>query len=247
MRALRNIFLLVACGWLCFGCASAPPNSLAQHDATKWRGEIAAFETADATNPPPRGCIVFTGSSYIRKWITLAEDFPGLPVVNRGFGGCHLADVCVYADRIIIPYAPREVVLYAGGNDINSGMSPELVFGDFVALMTKLHGALPQAKLVFISCPPSPKRWAQTGKIKAVNGLIAGYCRRHGIAFVNAFPLMLGADGLPRPDIDVDDHVHMNAAGYAIWRDATMPFLKGREQSRSTPMSKDPTNNSSTP
>ena len=227
MHIFKSIMFLVgAVGWLALtGCASKPPNSLAKHDASKWTNSIAAFEASDATNPPPRGGIVFSGSSYIRKWTTLATDFPGRSVVNRGFGGCQLADVCAYADRIIIPYAPREVVIYAGGNDISAGKAPEIVFGDFVALMTKLRHALPQAKLVFISCPPSPKRWAQTEKIKTVNGLIANYCRRHDIAFVNTFALMLGADGLPRPEIYVDDHLHMNTNGYAIWRTAVEPYL----------------------
>ena len=228
MRHFRFIFFLAGMvGWLiASGCASTPPNSLAKHDASKWLADIKAFEALDATNPPPRGCIVFTGSSYIRKWTTLAADFPGLPVVNRGFGGCHLADVCAYADRVVINYAPREVVIYAGGNDINSGMPPELVFGDFVALMTKLRQALPQTKLVFISCPPSPKRWAETDKIKKVNSLIAGYCAHHAIQFINTFPLMLGADGLPRPDIYVADRLHMNATGYAIWKQAVAPCLQ---------------------
>ena len=225
MRFLRHIFLLAACGLVLAGCASAPPNSLAQHDASKWSRDIAAFAAGDATNPAPRGCIVFTGSSYIRRWTTLAEDFPGMRAVNRGFGGCELADVCAYADRIIIPYAPREVVIYAGGNDINADKAPEIVFGDFVALMTKLRAALPQTKLVFISCPPSPKRWAQTEKIKKTNGLIAEYCRKHNMTFVNTFPLMLGADALPRPDIYVEDQLHMNAKGYAIWREAVAPNL----------------------
>ena len=225
MRVFRNIFLFAACCWIFSGCASAPKNSLAYHDASKWSNGIAAFEASDATNPPPRGGIVFSGSSYIRRWTTLAEDFPEMHCINRGFGGCELADVCTYADRIIVPYAPREVVIYAGGNDINVGMAPEIVFGDFVALMTKLQTALPKAKLVFISCPPSPKRWAQTEKIKTVNGLIANYCRKHNITFVNTFPLMLGADGLPLPEIYVEDNLHMNVKGYAIWRDAVAPNL----------------------
>ena len=227
MRPSRSIIVIFGIASLLVfaGCASAPPNSITKHDASKWRDAIAVFETSDATNPPPRGCIIFTGSSYIKRWTTLAENFPNLPVVNRGFGGCELADVCIYADRIIIPCAPREVVIYAGGNDINAGMPPRLVFGDFVALMTKLRHALPQAKLVFISCPPSPKRWAQTEKIKTVNALIAGYCKKNDIVFVNTFPLMLGADGLPRPEIYVADQLHMNAVGYAIWRNAVAPFL----------------------
>jgi|SRR5665213_580035 len=227
MNAVRNvIFLASVAGWLAFtGCASAPPNSIATHDPSRWRNEIAAYERSDATNPPPRGCIVFSGSSYIRKWTTLAADFPNLPVINRGFGGCELADIFDYADRIIIPYAPRKIVIYAGGNDINAGLAPEIVFGDFVALMKKLHQALPRTKLVFISCPPSPSRFAETEKFKAVNALIANYCGRHDIAFVNTFALMLGPDGRPRPDIYANDRLHMNAAGYAIWRDAVKPYL----------------------
>jgi lysophospholipase L1-like esterase len=212
--------------FLAVSCASPPPNSLATHDAAKWENDITTFERADATNPPARGCVVFSGSSYIRKWATLAADFPGMQTVNRGFGGCELADVYAYADRIIIPYAPRAVVIYAGGNDIDAGLTPDIVFGDFVALMQKLEHALPRARLVFISCPPSPKRWAETERIKTVNTLIAGYCRTHGLTFVNTFSLMLGADGLPRAEIYDADQLHMNAKGYAIWRDAVAPVLK---------------------
>ena len=225
MILLRSVFLFVAAGWLVAGCANLPPNSISHHDASKWRADIAAFAASDVTNPPPRRCIVFTGSSFIRRWTTLDKDFPGLQVINRGFGGCELADAYDYADRIIIGYAPREVVIYAGGNDINAGMETKIVFGDFVALMTKLHTALPHTKLVFISCPPSPKRWAQTTKIIEVNRLIADYCRRHEITFVNTFAQMLGPDGLPLADIYVEDHLHMNAKGYAIWRAAVAPTL----------------------
>jgi len=227
MRAFRIVTSLAGvAAWLaCAGCASVPPNSLAKHDASRWQREIQAYEGAAAKNPPPQGCIIFTGASYIRNWKSLARDFPGLPVINRGFGGCELADVYIYADRIIVPSAPREVVIYAGGNDIDAGLAPKIVFGDFVALVTKLHQELPRTKLVFISCPPSPKRWTEPEKIKMVNGLMARYCRRHDLAFVDTFPLMLGADGRPRPDIYAKDQLHMNAVGYAIWREAVKPYL----------------------
>ncbi len=211
---------------LCGGCQAAPRNSLATHNSAKWEDAICAYEAQDKTNAPAPGCIVFTGSSYIRLWTNLVVDFPAQPVVNRGFGGCHLADVFTYADRIIIPYQPRQVVIYAGGNDINSKKAPRTVFGDFVALMTKLRAALPSIQLAFISCPPSPKRWAQTGDIRKTNALIADYCRRHEITFINTFDLMLGPDGLPRPDIYVEDQLHMNTNGYALWRKAVAPHLQ---------------------
>jgi lysophospholipase L1-like esterase len=223
---LGSFMALLLALLLASGCRTATVNSIATHDSSRWKTEIATYEVQDATNAPASGCIVFTGSSYIRLWKSLAVDFPGLPVVNRGFGGCQLADVYHYADRIVIRYAPREVVLYAGGNDIHAGKEPEVVYGDFVAVMTKLRNALPQVRLVFVSCPPSPQRWAETADIRKANALIADYCRSHDIAFVNTFELMLGPDGLPRPDIYAADRLHMNAKGYAIWRDAVAPHLR---------------------
>jgi lysophospholipase L1-like esterase len=211
---------------LLFGCASSPPNSLAKHDPAKWESAIAQYEMQDKTNAPASGCIVFTGSSFIRLWTNLVADFPGFPVVNRGFGGCQLPDVYHYAERIVIGYRPRQVVFYAGGNDINAGKAPELVFGDFVATVQKLRRALPRVSLVFISCPPSPKRWQQTDRIRRVNSLIEDYCRGHGITFVNTFDLMLGPDGLPKPEIYGPDRLHMREEGYAIWREAVRPHLR---------------------
>ncbi len=226
VRTARVFLLLTLIAGAVMGCETAPRSSLATHNSAKWESAIAEYEAQEQTNRPASGCIVFTGSSYIRRWTSLATDFPGLPVVNRGFGGCQLADVHHYADRIATPYAPREIVIYAGGNDINAKKSPAIVFGDFVALMEKLRRALPQVKLVFISCPPSPKRWVQTADIRDVNSRIAHYCHHHDITFVNTFDLMLGPDGLPRPDIYVEDQLHMNAKGYDIWAEAVRPYLK---------------------
>ncbi len=218
--------LLAAIVLFASGCQTTPKNSLATHNSRQWEKEIAAFEASDRTNPPPKNSIVFVGSSSILKWKTLAADFPGLPVINRGFGGSQLADSVNFADRIVIKYQPREVVVYAGGNDLNAGKSPEIVYGDFVALMQKLHAGLPHARLAFISSAPNFARWAQVENVKRLNALAEKYCRRHGIIFINVFPLMIGADGRPLPDIYVADGLHMNAKGYAIWRAAVAPYLK---------------------
>jgi lysophospholipase L1-like esterase len=207
------------------GCKSLPPNSLATHNSSKWQAEISAIEARDRTNQPPRNCIIFVGSSSIRLWKSLAADFPGLPVVNHGFGGSQLADSVNFADRIIIPAEPRQVVIYAGGNDINAGKSPEIVYGDFVALAMKIHAALPDAKIAFIASAPNPQRWKQVEKVKRLNSLVEAYCHFHDMDFINVFPLMLGPDGLPKPDIFVEDKLHMNPKGYAIWKDAVAPFL----------------------
>ena len=216
---------LSVAGLLLAGCHTPIPNSLSTHDSAKWQNEIRALEASDVTNRPPPGSIVFVGSSSIKRWKTLAADFPDLPVFNRGFGGSQLADSVNYAERIVIPYRPREVVIYAGGNDINAGKSAEVVFGDFVALAEKIRKASPKTRVAFISIAPNPSRWKEVEKVKAANSLIERYCRRHHLIFINVFHLMLGPDGKPKPDIFVADRLHMNEKGYRIWREAVRPYL----------------------
>ena len=109
----------------------------------KWEKDIAAFEEKDKAAPPPENGIVFVGSSSIRMWKT-AEAFPDLKVVNRGFGGSEMGDATKYAERIVLPYKPQTVVVFAGGNDINAGKSPEQVADAFKTLVGKIHGALPK-------------------------------------------------------------------------------------------------------
>ena len=192
----------------------------------KWEKEIAAFERADRERPPEKGGIVFVGSSSIRLWKTLAEDFPGMRVLNRGFGGSHIADSVEFAERIVIPYAPRQVVMYAGGNDLNAGKPPEKVIADFKAFAGKMRAALPETEIAYISSAPNPARWAQVENVKAVNSAIEAWMKdQPRMKFINVFPHMLGADGLPKPEIFVEDKLHMNPAGYAIWKEVVGPFL----------------------
>jgi lysophospholipase L1-like esterase len=226
----RNALSLVLVSFLVFcgrpGLGQVPANSVAQQDSTKWEKDIAAFEASDRTNPPPKGCILFVGSSSIRFWSTLKTDFPGLPVVNRGFGGSELADSVHFADRIVFPYEPREVVVYAGANDLAKGKSPEIVLGDFAALFTKIHERLPNSRVVLIATAPNPSRWANVGNMRKFNSLAREYCQQHGAIFVDVFSLMLGPDGQPKPDIFRDDRLHMNAKGYAIWKEALAPYVR---------------------
>ncbi len=193
----------------------------------KWENEIAAFEKADGEHPPEKGGIVCVGSSSIRLWKTLAQDFPGLPVLNRGFGGSEIGDSVAFAERIVIPYAPRQVVLYAGGNDLNAGKPVEKVIADFRAFARKIRAALPDAEIDYISIAGNPARWGHVDKVRAVNSAIEAWMKEQPhMKFIDVFSHMLGADGLPKPEIFVEDKLHMNAAGYAIWKEVVGPFLR---------------------
>jgi lysophospholipase L1-like esterase len=214
------------------GCTTtifaAPPNplrnSLASHDASRWIAAITAFSRQAAA--PPADAISFIGSSSIGGWTTLAADFPDKPVVRRGFGGSQLADLVIHLERLALPPASRQIVIYAGANDITVGKPPEIVLGDFAALVDKIRRLMPKTEIAFISIAPNPGRWAWIEQVKAANRLIKEHCQMNGVVFIDVYSAMLGADGRPLPRLFQSDQVHMNAEGYALWREIVRPYLK---------------------
>jgi lysophospholipase L1-like esterase len=207
--------------------AGAQPPTTAPAETARWEPEIRAFETADASARPAKGGIVFIGSSSIRLWASLAADFPGMPVLNRGFGGSQLRDVTAFVSRIVTPYRPRQVIVYCGGNDINAGRSARDVLADFRALVQAIHGAAPAARIAYISIAPNPARWPQIDTVRAANRLIKEWnASDPRLTYIDVHASMVGPDGLPKPDIFVDDRLHMNPKGYAIWRAIVGPHLR---------------------
>jgi len=220
------LLLLLAALVAAAPAAPAPAAADAPARTLPFEKEILAYEAADRTNPPPRGAILFIGSSSIRLWKTLAADFPRHAVINRGFGGSQIADSVRHTPRLVLPHRPRLVVLYAGGNDINAGKTPEQVLADYRAFVQGIHAALPDTRIACISIAPNPARWKQVERVRAANALLEAQTRTDPrLRFINVFPHMLGPDGLPQPDIFVQDRLHMNAAGYQIWTRVVAPFL----------------------
>ena len=208
----RRLFLVAI---LLLSALGAP----AQTQTNRFDADIAAFEARDRTNPPPKDAILFIGSSSIRMWKTLADDFPEHKVINRGFGGSEIADSVHFVDRIVIPYRPGMAVMYAGGNDINAGKSPERVAADFKAFVERVRAKLPDIPIAYISIAPNPARWAQVDRVRRANELIREFTKTSPkLSFIDVFPHMLGEDGQPRPEIYLEDRLHMNEKGYAIWK-----------------------------
>lgn len=215
------------------GCAGVPAptapvaGAVDPVSAPEWVDDMRRFAAQDAATPPPAHPIVFTGSSSVRLWLTLNEDFPGKPVLNRGFGGSQLRDVVHYADQLAIHYRPRMIVVYAGDNDINAGRTPPQVLSDFRALVARIRRDLPKVPIVYLSIKPSPSRAAQLDAQREANALVrAEAAKWPQVEFVDIFTPMLGADGQPRAELFVEDRLHMNAAGYALWRKIVAPYLK---------------------
>jgi lysophospholipase L1-like esterase len=211
-----TLFCVLMCGWL---------HAADEPKPDKWEATIKKFEEADTKTPPAPGGIVFVGSSSIVKW-KLSESYPDLPVINRGFGGSQLADSVRYAERIVTPYRPRVVVLYAGDNDIAAGKSPETVRDDYHNFAAVVRAKLPCAKIVYVSIKPSPSRWKLADKAREANRLIREAQRCDECQeFLDVWPAMLGDDGQPRPELFVADKLHLSPQGYEIWTKLLRPYL----------------------
>jgi lysophospholipase L1-like esterase len=208
--------------------AQAPaPAAPGAHDFSQWEKSIAAFEASDRTAPPPKNGILFVGSSTIVRWKTLPQDFPGLPVINRGFGGNQIVDSTHFAERMIIPYAPRLIVLRAGGNDIHAGKSPEQVFGEFKDFVATVHGKLPKAEILYISQPPTIARWDEREALKKLNALIEAHVKTdRRLKYVETYDTTLDSKGQPRPELFVEDKLHFSPEGYKVMLERVRPAIR---------------------
>jgi lysophospholipase L1-like esterase len=196
------------------------------HDFAKWEKEIAAYEAHDHTNPPAKGGLLFTGASTIRKWTTLAEDFPKHHVINRGVGGSQIVDITHFADRIVFPYQPRMIFFRSGGNDLHAGKSVQQVFADYQEFVATVHAKLPETDILFIAQNPTNARWEQHEKEKELNTLVAEFSKKNPhLKYIEDYEMVLGPDGKPRPELFVEDKLHFNAAGYKLFADCIRPFL----------------------
>lgn len=224
--ALKKLWLLIAglltlaAGWPAASLTAAEPGA-----GNRWVNEIRAFEAQDQKQPPPKDATLFVGSSSIRLW-KLDDSFAEIKTINRGFGGSHLSDSVEFAERIVIPCRPKWIVLYAGDNDLAAGKTPERVLGDFQAFAAKVHKALPNTQIAYLSIKPSPSRWKLAARIRETNAriaeFIAGDKRLH---FIDVFPSMLGDDGQPRKELFREDGLHLNAEGYRLWASAVRATL----------------------
>lgn len=221
---MEHIKRLLIC-LLFFQCLSL--SGIAQQ-APPFFNEIEAFKKEDSVSPPPKNAILFVGSSSFRGWTNIQSYFPGYTIINRGFGGSSLPDVIRYASDIIVPYQPKQVVIYCGENDFTAdGVTAEIVYDRFTTLFEIIRNGLPKAHILFVSFKPSPSRLKFMPEMVKANKLIKDYLKDHRrTGYVDVYSKMLLADGTPMPDIFKADKLHMTEAGYAIWQKEIKPYLR---------------------
>lgn len=190
---------------------------------------IQKFKSQDSAHFPPKKAILFIGSSSFTKWTDVQDYFPGYTIINRGFGGSSLPDVIRYADDIIFPYKPRQIVIYCGENDFAASdtVTAALVYERFKHLFSLIRDKLPQASIAFISMKPSPSRRKNWPKIEECNLLIKKYLKKKkNTSFIDVYHKMLNKDGSAIGEIFTKDSLHINAKGYKMWQKAIEPYLK---------------------
>ena len=204
----------------------ATPTGTKRPDPKRFEKEIAKFD-AQFEEKPVKGGIVFTGSSSIRLW-KVEESFPGLPVLNRGFGGSVANDLIVYADKVVFRYEPKVLVVYTGSNDINAKLTVEEAFKDYTSFLNLVHEKLPKTRVIVNPVKVAESRLKQIPDVKKLNGLLEGWAKENTawVRWVESTGYLMDENGKPKAEYYRKDKLHLNDAGYAKWNAIIEPVLK---------------------
>jgi lysophospholipase L1-like esterase len=234
---MKNIFFgLIVC--LLFACSSHEPAAT----PAPFAKSIAAFKKQDSISFPPENAILFIGSSSFTLWEDVQNYFPGYTIINRGFGGSTLEDQIRYANDIIFPYKPKQIIIYCGENDLafSDTVTAVMVFERFKHLYRMIREKT-KAPVAYISMKPSPSRRHLFEKMLKANLLILDFiinqepkaiatiAKSNGTSaaasYIDVHSKMLNESGEPIAEIFLDDSLHMNAKGYSIWQKEIQPYL----------------------
>jgi lysophospholipase L1-like esterase len=203
--------------------ATNEPNVAKPH---RFENVVRVYEATDKTNPPPRNAILLAGDSQFYRWKTFNEDLPGYTIINRGIDSFETSDLIYFADRLVLPYQARMIILHIGGNDVHGGKSAEQVLADFKALVAKIRAVQPTVPIAFSSMTPGPARAAEFDRRKEANRVIKDYiATQPNLLFIDLWDAMLTPEGKPRPELFVADGIHPSHEGYLLRVKIMQPIL----------------------
>lgn len=185
--------------------------------------DIAAF----AADRPEQGGIVFTGSSSVRLWTNLKQDFPDLPVLNRGFGGSVANDLSVHFETVIARHAPKLLVTYTGSNDLNAKLTPDEALADYTAFLDTFHARFPKSRVILTSVKIGEKRLAQIPHVHELNRKLLAWTEgKDWVRYLDCDSYLADAKGRPIRKFYRDDLLHLSEQGYAEWKKILEPVLR---------------------
>lgn len=203
-------------------------NLFAQNQKPPFWDDIQSFKKQDSVSAPRKNAILFIGSSSFTMWADVQKDFPGYIIINRAFGGSNLLDQLRYVNEVVFPYKPKQIIIYCGENDLASSdtVSGNTVANRFYKLFSLIRKKIPSVQVTYLSMKPSPSRELLLSKMIRGNELIKKYLStKKKTAYIDVYKEMIDDEGKPRTDIFLDDNLHMNKEGYAIWTKLVQPYL----------------------
>jgi lysophospholipase L1-like esterase len=200
----------------------------AQEKPMFWQ-DIQNFKKLNLENPPAKNAILLVGSSSFTKWTDVANYFPDKTIINRGFGGSRLTDLNDYADDLLNPYQPKQIIIYCGENDFadNDKLKADVVVERFKAFYKKIRTKFPKIEVDYISIKYSPSREKLWPQMKEPNKKIADFMKKQpNSAFIDITKVMQDANGNVRKDLFVEDMLHMTPEGYRLWTSVMNSYMK---------------------
>ncbi|MFI5130936.1 MAG: GDSL-type esterase/lipase family protein [Chitinophagales bacterium] len=201
----------------------------AQQPKPAFWNDIQNFKKQDSTHFPGTSKILFIGSSSFTNWKDVQDYFPSYPIINRGFGGSALVDQIRYVKDVVFVYKPKQIIIYCGENDLASSdtVSARTVYNRFRQLFNLIRNKFPNVPILYVSMKPSPSRQLLMPKMREGNALIQKFLKtKKQTGFIDVYKDMIDDEGKPRPELFLDDNLHMNKSGYAIWKKAIELYLK---------------------
>ncbi|NQU88756.1 MAG: G-D-S-L family lipolytic protein [Mariniphaga sp.] len=186
-------------------------------DPLRFKNEINQFGQIEVNTSDRDNIVVFTGSSSVRMWKDVQSYFPGIIVINTGFGGSHMSDLLYFSEETILRFNPKKVFIYEGDNDIASEKSSEEILKTTKQLVNKIISKLPDLEIILISPKPSLARWKLKNEYVELNKKLEAYCKESNLEFANVWDIMLNDSNTPIKEIFIEDGLHMNKKGYDLW------------------------------
>lgn len=186
----------------------------------RWEEEIEKLEELDKRESYSDDSVLFIGSSSIRLWKTIEEDMLPYEAIRRGYGGAKFTDLAVFAERLIQPHNYTALVVFVA-NDVTGGEN-DTPMDDLHQLIRSVIATgkahQPEAPVFLIEVTPTPSRFEAWPQIRKVNQLMRELALTEpNVYFIATAEHVLDADKQPRESLFVDDHLHLNPAGYQLW------------------------------
>ena len=191
-----------------------------------FEGEVRSLSARlDSIGWNPGGTVV-TGSSTIKMWRSLPETSSGEAVLNTGFGGSKAADLERYLFPLVLKFDPKRVFIYEGDNDLWADVPIQEILNSLKQIVTRIHLVDPGIEIILIGAKPSPSRWAKKETYQTFNQLLKAYCdREEQVTYLHTWNALTDAQGNPRPELYIQDQLHLNSAGYMIWNGIFKSFF----------------------